>query len=288
MPPKFIAHNIRLDDGTRTMPDQPYLLEDISIVPATRRLLELALGGDLRGRSIVDVGCLEGGHTVEFARAGMVATGIEVRETNFAACRYVKENLSLDNLHFVRDDATNIANYGPFDAVFVCGLLYHLDQPLKFLSDAASVCRRVMILHTHIAHRTETPARSFHNLSELAENEGAVGRWYGEYGNVTVEQLESMREASWANHRSFWPTKEYLLNAMRQLGFATVVECFDCMNDITEEMTNGYYAQADRVMLAGIRPGPVDESRATLDAMRRSTSWRVTAPLRAVGRAFRR
>ena len=287
MQPTFIAHNIRLDDGRTTMPELPWTLDQSSVVHATGRLLDLAFPAGRAGRSIVDVGCLEGGHTVEFARTGMIATGLEVRDSNLANCRYVQRNLHLDTLRFVQDDAMNIARHGPFDAVFACGLLYHLDRPRAFLTDAASVCKRMIVLHTHIANVAETPAREHYRLSDIAENEGAEGRWYTEYHDVTTEQLDAMRETSWSNKRSFWLTKACLLQSLRDVGFDTVLECFDCMSDIRADMTDGYYARQDRVLIVGLKSGVAPGVAEQMDIMRRSTSWRVTAPLRALGRAVR-
>ena len=142
----FTAHNVRLDDGTETYPAAGWLMSENGIFEAARRLLQIVYPEGLKGRSIVDIGCLEGGFTTEFARLGMVATGIEVRESNYSNCLRVKAGTNLPDLRFVRDDATNISNYGPFDAVFICGLLYHLDRPRQFLADAAHVCRRVLFL----------------------------------------------------------------------------------------------------------------------------------------------
>jgi SAM-dependent methyltransferase len=183
----FTAHNIRLDDGTETYPAAGWLMSENGIFQAARRLLQIVYPEDLKGRSIVDIGCLEGGFTTEFARLGMAATGIEVRESNYRNCLRIKAGTNLPELRFVRDDATNIGNYGPFDAVFICGLLYHLDRPRQFLADAARICRRVLFLETHVTHADRTPSVDIYKLSEVTENEGLRGRWYPEYGDLTPE-----------------------------------------------------------------------------------------------------
>lgn len=55
--------------------------------------------------TLADIGCLEGGFSVEFARMGLDVTGLEVRESNMSACNYVKSRVNLPNLKFVKDDA---------------------------------------------------------------------------------------------------------------------------------------------------------------------------------------
>ncbi len=76
---------------------------------AAKRILDAAFPGDKRHLRIADLGCLEGGYTVEFARLGLQALGIDVRELNIEACRYVQSKVNLPNLEFARDDVWNIA-----------------------------------------------------------------------------------------------------------------------------------------------------------------------------------
>jgi 2-polyprenyl-3-methyl-5-hydroxy-6-metoxy-1,4-benzoquinol methylase len=42
-----------------------------------------------------------------------------------------KYHTDLLNLTFTYDDVHNLGNYGVFDVVFCCGVLYHLDAPRK-------------------------------------------------------------------------------------------------------------------------------------------------------------
>lgn len=248
----FTAHNIRLDDGTQTYPAAGSLMEQNGILHAVLRTLNLVYPEGVQGKSIVDVGCLEGGFATEFARRGLHATGIEVRDSNYRNCLRVKAGTSLPNLTFIKDDANNIGRYGPFDAMFVCGLLYHLDRPRQFLTDAARVCRRVIFLETHVAMRGEVPANQIYQLSDVTENEGLRGRWMYEYGNVTKEQLERLKWASWSNNKSFWIQKEYLLQLLHDLGFNVVLEQFDCDSDIVGQ-ANGWRYEHSRVLLVGIK-----------------------------------
>ncbi len=249
----FTAHNVRLDDGSETLPEMGQTMDQHPLVHSVARTLGVVFPSGLYGRSLVDIGCLEGGFTSAFARLGLRATGIEVRESNFRNCLFVKSRLDLPWLDFIRDDANNIANHGPFDVAFVNGLLYHLDHPRRFLTDLAKVCRKVLFLQTHVARAEPSEAVQLYGLSELTENEGLKGRWYPEYGELTPEQLDQAKWASWSNNRSFWVQKEYLIDLLRQLGFGVVVEQFDWMGNVIHEMTEGSYRTQDRVLLVGIR-----------------------------------
>jgi SAM-dependent methyltransferase len=148
---EFTSHNIRLDDGTFTKPESTRSMVDHPWFISARGILETVFPGDKSQLRLADVGCLEGGYAVEFARTGFQVLGIDVRELNIAACNYVKSKTDLPNLEFLQDDAFNIAKYGQFDAVFCCGLLYHLDRPKQFLETLSAVTKKLLILQTHFS-----------------------------------------------------------------------------------------------------------------------------------------
>jgi len=69
----FTAHNIRLDDGSFTKPEQPWQMEDLVLLKFTKQFLRTLFPDGVAGKRVVDLGCLEGGYTVEMARAGFDA-----------------------------------------------------------------------------------------------------------------------------------------------------------------------------------------------------------------------
>lgn len=250
----FTGHNIRLPDGTETFPEAGCLLEESGRFRAAHRMLNLVFSNLLAGKSIADLGCLEGGFTIGFARLGMVATGFEIRKSNLANCLFVKSQLDLPNLTFINADVNDIDNYGPFDAVWACGILYHLDQPRLFFEKLASVCRRVVMLETHFTYQERTPAADYWRLSELCEHQGLKGRWFHEHDDIAPEDLEQLKWSGWSNRRSFWLQKEYLLHLIHAAGFDIVLEQYDVMSDILGEMKS-YYHGVDRGLFVGIRGG---------------------------------
>ena len=256
---EFTAHNIRLDDGTCTRSTQEPSVESDAWFVSAKRILDIAFPGDRRAIRVADLGCLEGGYAVEFARMGFEVLGVEVRDSNFAACQYVKSRTNLPNLTFVKDDAWNIASHGRFDAVFCSGLLYHFDRPKEFLGLVSSVTRKVAIFQTHFsdALRDGTTVQKF-GLSGLEANEGLPGRWFGEFASdEAFEKREDLKWAAWENRRSFWIVREYLLQALLDAGFDTVLEQFDGLGpDIARSMLNGYYATDSRGTFIGMKSGP--------------------------------
>jgi SAM-dependent methyltransferase len=243
---------------------------------AAKRLLDATFPGTKEHLRIADLGCLEGGYTVEFARLGFQALGIDVRESNIDACRYVQSKVSLPRLEFVCDDVWNIPAYGTFDAVFCCGLLYHLDRPREFLNVLSSVTNRVLILQTHFSQAGDSPswihprrlrralgrvfplkntATTTHKLSYLSENEGLPGRWFSEFRNERAfRDRANRRWAAWNNRKSFWVQREYILQALRDSGFDLVLEQFDGLGSkLAFEMTHGSYRTSGRGTFIGIK-----------------------------------
>jgi SAM-dependent methyltransferase len=245
----FTAHNIVLNDGTLTKPNSP-VTADEPVARAVMRSLDLFFPpAERKGKTIVDLGCLEGGYTVEFARAGFEATGIEVRAQNVERCDFVASQLRLPNLHFARDDVRNLGNYPPFDAIFCSGLLYHLDRPATYLRLLAQQAKRLLILQTHYALTDSTPPDF--SLSELTEHDGYQGRWYREFlESAEQADIEALSWAAYGNPRSFWIERLHLIQAIRDAGFSTVYEQPDF---VSNNVTDHYIEEQDRSLFLAVR-----------------------------------
>lgn len=246
----FTSHNIVLPDGSETKPGGAPLAKWQRTQSALRLATRICPPTEEYTPRVVDLGCLEGGYAVEFARAGYDVLGIEARADSVARCNWVKEQLGLDNLTFAQDDVRNVPNYGTFDIVLCFGLLYHLDAPAAFLRMLGAHTKDLLLVHTHFAEDRVNPT---YPLSEMTEHEGYRGRWYLEApgGNwMSQQQMEQAAWASWYNPTSFWPTKPHLLQAIRDAGFDIVSEQYDALQDIANDT---YVETESRSMFAGIR-----------------------------------
>lgn len=260
----FTSHNIQLDNGSLTKAEVP-LLASLQLCQALIRTLNLHFRAEERSQiKIADLGCLEGGYSVEFARNGYQATGFEAREDNIQKCNYIADHLSLPNLKFIKDDIKNLENYGQFDVIFCSGLLYHLDKPVEYLNLLGRVTKKMLMLNTHyslekdplydnplfnklkrkIEKRISDSVKSNHSLSKLTTNENIYGRWFSEYEmNAQKKDIEKSLWAAYSNYRSFWPTKKYLLQAVIESGFQVVYEQYDFLENI---ITDNYIEKLDR------------------------------------------
>lgn len=92
---------------------------------------------DVRDQRILEIGPLEGHHSVILEKMGVRENiAIESRATNLRKCQRIKEKYHLDHTRFVQADlerlyrGEDVASFnGPFDLVFCLGVLYHLPEP---------------------------------------------------------------------------------------------------------------------------------------------------------------
>jgi hypothetical protein len=116
-------------------------------------------------------------------------------------------------------------------------LLYHLEEPRKFVKLMAQVCRRVVIIDTHVA---DTQPNGKFALSEITENEGWSGRWFVEFPEGLAEKdCHEAKWSSWNNQKSFWPMKRDLIQGLRHAGFPMVLvyPIFDPWRELTHRVT---------------------------------------------------
>jgi hypothetical protein len=111
--------------------------------------------------------------------------------------------LGIRNVEFVQANLehADLPTFGKFDAVFCCGLLYHLPEPWKLLEQLPAIAPTLFIW-THYA--AETDARDIGN--------GRRGKIHQEGG--ADEPLSGMSPTA------TWLTLDSLLNVLRASGYA--------------------------------------------------------------------
>lgn len=214
----WTAHNIRLRDDLYTR--GPGVFGDEWRVARVVQLAEDVLG-PCDGLRVLDLACLEGLYSVEFALRGAQVVGIEGREANLAKARFAQEALALDRLELVLDDVRNLRRerYGSFDLVLCIGILYHLDAAdvVALLEQIGAVCTRMALVDTHVALAPRsTRSRGGLDLSGVAVLEHAP--------EMSREEREGRVWASLDNTLSFWPTEPSLLRLLGVSGFTSVAE----------------------------------------------------------------
>jgi 2-polyprenyl-3-methyl-5-hydroxy-6-metoxy-1,4-benzoquinol methylase len=197
-------------------------------VPHTRLRRILQIAHDLSGKAlnncrVLDLGCLEGMFSFEFASHGSETIGIEIREENYKKACFLKSLVDLPQLSFIQMDARDISKekLGLFDIVICSGLLYHLtaEDAADLLKKMFDMSTKLVIVDTHISFLPEKKA-------EIGESV-YFGRLFGEHNSEDSQDLKNKRRlASWDNETSFWFTRPSMVNLLQNVGFSSVFECF--------------------------------------------------------------
>lgn len=103
----------------------------------------------LAGRTVLDVGCNEGGYTFEaLARGAAHVHGFDCRPVNIEKARFVADVLGYQNAEFSLGacDEWIETNSRTYDVVFLCGLLYHVPEPWKTIKAYCGIASRTMFI----------------------------------------------------------------------------------------------------------------------------------------------
>jgi 2-polyprenyl-3-methyl-5-hydroxy-6-metoxy-1,4-benzoquinol methylase len=172
---------------------------------------------------VLDLGCLDGLFSIEFAKHGASTVGVEIREANVKKAAFCQDALGLTNLEFRQDDVRNLSleSYGRFDAIVCSGILYHLPavDAIKLIHTMFEMVDRVVVIDTHVALK---PVERF----VFGEHHywGSVFREHAD--GATAEEKEKRLWASADNPTSFWFTRPSLVNILTRAGFSSAYECF--------------------------------------------------------------
>jgi hypothetical protein len=94
-------------------------------------------------KTILELGSLEGAHTFILAQHPGVerVVALEGREANLRKARFVQELLQIPNVEFAQANLehADLTRLGNFDAIFCCGLLYHLPEPWRLIEQCPSI-----------------------------------------------------------------------------------------------------------------------------------------------------
>lgn len=216
----FTTHRIPIADDVATADDGVDPFADVR----TELVVE-ACGGSLVGRTVVDLGCLEGGFSLAFAERGADhVVGIEARSLSVERCELARKLRGTERVEFVVADIKDeLVKREPFDVVFAAGILYHVGDPAEMLRIIRSSCSGLVLIDTHIAD----PDVATHGCSELADlqsgGQSYRGRWFPEYDpTASSDAKDGYLWAAWSDSDAFWPVEDELVRMISDAGFATI------------------------------------------------------------------
>lgn len=151
---------------------------------------------------VLELGSLEGGHSVELAKDYKV-TAIEGREENIIKAKFIADlyKVKKSRLKFIQLnlDDSSLVEFWKCDVVFCVGILYHLKDPKQFLSKLKKITDNIFIW-THVVHENEAKdVENGYNGVRISES--------------NVHSTDGMTDST------FWFTKDSLIQCLKDVGF---------------------------------------------------------------------
>jgi len=184
-----------------------------------------ALGG-VAGRTVLELGPLEGGHTYLLEQAGAQSiVGIEASTKAYLKCLVVKEVVGLRRASFLLGDFEDYLRAGGqrFDCTIASGVLYHVRNPVELIANVARASDRVYLwTHYYVKERVaaiEHMAHRFPHEEKPFEHAGfrhTLHRYnYGDF-------LDTSRFAGGSEEYSHWLSRDDLIGALRHVGLTEI------------------------------------------------------------------
>lgn len=207
---------------------------DPLVSPADGRIERLVAtwgsGGRLDGMRVLELGPLEGLHTVLLERLGADVLAIEANADAFLKCLIVKEIAGLTRARFMLGDFVAYLANAPerFDIVLCSGVLYHMADPISLIEMIGKVTDRCFVWsHVYDENRYSGPARSLCRDARYPD----FDLWALDYG------ASAAGNRFWGGNRqrAVWMRKDHMFAVFRAAGLATIT-------DFGDGMTGGHAA----------------------------------------------
>ncbi len=153
---------------------------------------------DLKGKTVLDVGTLDGHIASSLLSFGAKVTTIDYRMSNLALgfARVLSLGYETGRVRFILGDIEALEPEGRWEIIFHSGVFYHLHNPVKHLQDLLPHFSKYLVLETHTARPDLTPG--------MIEGFGEkfTGTWYSEEGLTDPAGSKNADDSFWLDHES--------------------------------------------------------------------------------------
>lgn len=180
-------------------------------------VLDAELRCGLSGKSVVEFGCLEGGHTITLCEKAKAVIALDARRANLEKTRIRCAMFGVTPQLLLCDVETDVPP--PADLYFHSGVFYHLQDPISHLHNLAGRSEH-LVLNTHYTKNPNATYRSQGNGKQFSCYEYPedptgykaakrnLSRWLGLkdivttlrelYGKVNVASTSTTPNGQWA------------------------------------------------------------------------------------------
>lgn len=151
-------HCIDLGDGISTKTES-VMGEPVNHPHGPWQIVGKCLPADLRGKTLLDVGCNAGFYAFEAKRRGAARVlGVDGQRQHVRQALFVRKVLGLE-AEFRRMNVYELdpQTTGQFDITLALGLIYHLKHPILALENLFRVTKELLVVETAIMPPERTP-----------------------------------------------------------------------------------------------------------------------------------
>ncbi len=248
-------HCIELPEGIKTKTETA-VGEPVEHPRPTWEFVRPHLDADLRGKTLLDVGCNAGFYSFEARRRGAARVlGVDAQRHLIRQARFCARALNAEGVEFEKMSVYDLdaRALGQFDVTLALGLVYHLKHLVLALEKLFQVTRELLIIETAIFPPERSPGSFDHAVGGLRPTLHPL---------AYVENEPGMKEAI---YNWFLPSPEALRALLANVGF--------------DEVTVHPAELSDRAILVCRKHAPYPDSR-TLNFLSASITL-IDAPVEA-------
>ena len=187
--------------------------------------------GGVGGKSILELGPLEGGHSYMLNKLGAARiVAVESNTRAFLKCLIVKELLGIERVNFLFGDFLEYLRTGEetFDVCLASGVLYHMQNPAELIALLSRCCTGHLCLWTHYYDAEVTSSSPLLTARLTQESSRDFnGFRHKLYRYEYQETLEWSGFCGGSAPISNWMTREDIFRCLRHFGFEIEGVAFD-------------------------------------------------------------
>lgn len=184
----------------------------------------------VQGKSILELGPLEAGHTYMLQHMGAAEIlGVESNSRAFLKCLIVKEMYNLNKARFLYGDVLAYLKQTDrkFDICLASGILYHSPSPVELIEQCAKVSSKLFIWTHYFNKETNHNYPALQNRFSGSEVANFNGFKYTMHRFEYLSSLESKVYLGGPKPYSMWLEKEAIYTLLQMCGFQNIHTFFE-------------------------------------------------------------
>lgn len=197
------------------------LFEDMRISWAVKQI------GGVSGKTVLELGPLEAGHTYMMEKLGASAiTSVESNSRAYLKCLIIKELLELKRSRFLSGDFVEYLKTSPgkFDFGIASGVLYHMINPVELIHLLSQSCNQIYIwTHYYDQIIIENNPRLNHKFISPSTTSEFNGFKHTLYRQEYEKALSYSGFCGGSSAFSYWLSRADLLSCLEYFGFKNII-----------------------------------------------------------------